>query len=286
MQFLNGKKIAGEIRRELKEKISRLKTKPGLAVILVGDDPASHLYVSLKERACLETGIFFEKFLFPAEVSEGELLKKVGELNKRSNIHGILVQLPLPQQDTNRIIAAIDPNKDVDGFHLENLRRLEAGEKCLISPVVLGVRRLVEETHEVLVEKKAVLVMSKIFARPFVAVLSKLGLEVTVVSPEAAGLSEETKKSDLLITAVGQPNLISASMIKPGAIVIDIGTTRVGEKVVGDVNRAEAEKVVAYLTPVPGGVGPMTVALLLSNVVLAANKDNQLEEGQGSCSFQ
>lgn len=271
MQLLNGKIIAEQIRSGLKERVSRIKNKPGLAVILVGTDPSSHLYVSLKEKACREVGINFFKFFFPAFVTEEELLKKIEELNNQKNINGVLVQLPLPGQDTDRVIAAILPSKDVDGFHTENQRRLEAGEPCLVSPVVLGVMRLIEETRESLVGKKAILIMSKIFAQPFRAVLQRAGATVEIASPEDTALKEKTKNSDILITAVGQPDLITGEMVKNGATVIDIGTSRVEDRIVGDVDRASVEPKAGWLTPVPGGVGPMTVAMLIRNVVSTAN---------------
>jgi len=271
MPLLNGKIIAAQIRSSLKDFISHLPKKPGLAVILVGADPASHLYVSLKEKTCLEVGIKFEKFLFSDSVSEDELIKKIKELNIKKNINGILVQLPLPWQDTDKIIAAIDPKKDVDGFHSENLRRLEAGEPCLVSPVVLGVMRLIKETREPLTGKKTALVMSEIFARPFRAVLERAGVTVEVVSSDDPTLIEKTKDRDILITAVGQPNLITGEMVKAGATVIDIGTSRMDDKVVGDVDQTSVEPKAGWLTPVPGGVGPMTVAMLLQNVLAASN---------------
>jgi len=273
MQLLNGKILAETIRHEIKEQISKLENKPGLAVILVGEDPASHLYVSLKEKVCLEVGINFQKFIFPASATEEELLNKINELNKKNEVNGILVQLPLPNQDTDKIIAAIDPTKDVDGFHPENLRRLEAGEPCLVSPVVLGVMRLIEETGEALSEKKVVLIMSEIFARPFRAILR----QADVVSPSDASLKEKTKNSDLIITAVGQPDLLTGEMIKSGAIVIDVGTTRVDKKIVGDVNFSSTEQLNGWLTPVPGGVGPMTVAMLARNVVKTFLSQDKLQ---------
>jgi len=270
MKLLNGKVISEQIISVIKQNVSHSAQVPGLGVILVGNDPASHLYVSLKEKACLKAGINFEKFVFPAAVSETELLKKIDELNNRKDIHGILVQLPLPQQNPDQIISAIDPSKDVDGFHSENLCSLESGKKCLISPVVLGVVRLINETREPLAQKNVVLVMSKIFARPFYTVLSGSGAQVEVVSPDSKNLEEKTKTADFLITAVGQPNLITGKMVKEGAIVIDIGTSRVGKKVVGDVEYTSVEKKASWLTPVPGGVGPMTVAMLLQNVLVAS----------------
>lgn len=270
MQLLNGKKIAKQIRSSIKEYISHLPKTPGLAVILVGSDPASHLYVSLKEKACLEVGINFEKYLFPAFVTEEELLKKINELNNRKDISGILVQLPLPEQNADHIISAINPAKDVDGFHPKNLRCLETDKACLISPVVLGVMRLLKETGEPLTNKKIGLVMSEIFARPFRAVLQKAGAIVDVISTENKNLKEKTKDCDILITAVGQPNLITGEMIKKNATIIDIGTSKVNNKVVGDIDQTSVEPKVGWITPVPGGVGPMTVALLLQNVLVAS----------------
>lgn len=277
MQLLNGKIIAEQIRSELKKQISKLENKPGLAVILVGTDPASHLYVSLKEKAAQEVGINFFRFLFPAFVTKEELLNKINELNARDDVHGILIQLPLPAWDANKIIAAINPVKDVDGFHPENLRRLEANEPCLVSPVVLGVMRLVEETHETLKNKKALLIMSKIFAQPFETILRQRGMVVENILPDNPLLAEKTKNSDLLITAVGQTNFIIGEMVKENAIVIDIGTSRVEDKIVGDVERGSTEAKRGWLTPVPGGVGPMTVAMLLRNT-FAAFKNQEMSE--------
>lgn len=277
MHLLNGKTLAAEIRAKIKKEVTGLAKKPGLAVILVGNDLASRLYVSLKEKACLEAGIYFEKHLFLAEATEEELLKKIYELNERPEINGILVQLPLPQQAADKIVAAIDPQKDVDGFHPENLRRLEAGEACLVSPVVLGVMALLKKTSESFVGKSAVLIMGQIFARPFRAVLSQQKIKAKVISPGETNLSDKIKNSDLVITAVGQPNLITVGMIKPQTIIIDIGTTRLGNKVVGDVDAASVKSLTGWLTPVPGGVGPMTVALLLQNVLDAARLRNQPE---------
>lgn len=277
MQLLNGKKIAKQIRSEIKKQISELKVKPGLAVILIGADPASHLYVSLKEKACREVGINFEKFLFPPFSEEDEIIKKIEELNEKKDINGILVQLPLPGQNADKIIAAIDPNKDVDGFHPDNLHRLETNQLCLVSPVVLGVMRLIRETNEPLTGKKAALIMSKIFARPFRAVLARAGANVEIIAPEDQMLGEKTKNSDILIVAVGQPNFITGTMVKTGATVIDIGTSRLKNRVVGDVDSISVKTNTAWLAPVPGGVGPMTVAMLLSNTI-AAFRNQQSSE--------
>jgi methylenetetrahydrofolate dehydrogenase (NADP+)/methenyltetrahydrofolate cyclohydrolase len=275
MRLLDGKLLAKKIRSQIKEQILLLDKKPTLAIILVGDDPASHLYVSLKEKACREVGINFEGWLFPEFASEEELLKKINELNSREEIDGILVQLPLPQQNANKIIIAVKPAKDVDGFHPKNLRCLETGKSCFISPVVLGVVRLLEETNEPLNGKKAILVMSKIFAQPFINVLNRAGVITELIAPENPLLKEKTKDKDLIITAIGQPNLITGEMLKDGVIVIDVGTSRLENKTIGDVNEESTREKTGWLTPVPGGVGPMTVAMLLQNVLTAANQKNK-----------
>ncbi|MFH1252851.1 MAG: bifunctional 5,10-methylenetetrahydrofolate dehydrogenase/5,10-methenyltetrahydrofolate cyclohydrolase [Candidatus Uhrbacteria bacterium] len=274
MRLLDGKTLAKKIRATVKNEVASLATKPGLAVILVGSDPASHLYVSLKEKACLTAGINFTKYLFLAQTTEAELLQKINELNQDQKINGILVQLPLPNQNADKIIAAINPNKDVDGFHPENLRRLEANETCLVSPVVLGVMELLKKTGESLNNKKAVLVMSQIFARPFTAVFNQQKIQTEIVSADDPNIFAKTKNSDILITAVGRPNLIVSQGLKNGAIVIDIGTTHLNGKVVGDVDISSIESTDGWLTPVPGGVGPMTVALLLRNVLAASKQHN------------
>jgi methylenetetrahydrofolate dehydrogenase (NADP+)/methenyltetrahydrofolate cyclohydrolase len=269
MNLLNGKIIAAQIRASVRDKILHLPRIPGLAVILVGEDPASYLYVSLKERACEEVGINFEKYVFPSSATEEEILRKIEVLNLRQDINGILLQLPLPGQNASKLISAINPEKDVDGFHDENLKHLAADEQCLISPVVLGVTRLIDETRESFSGKKAILVMSGLFAQPFVAMLSRYDIASEIISPNDSDFVKKTKSGDILITALGKPNLITGEMIKPEAVVIDIGTTKVGKKTVGDIDFETISRVASWLTPVPGGVGPMTVAMLTRNVVEA-----------------
>jgi methylenetetrahydrofolate dehydrogenase (NADP+)/methenyltetrahydrofolate cyclohydrolase len=258
-QLLRGRALAETIRQKMKERMARFHTAPGLAVLLVGDDPASHTYVRLKERACREAGIRFEKFLYLASATEETLTEKIRELNQRKDINGVLVQLPLPGQNENRVVAAIDPDKDVDGFHPESLRRMEAGEPGLISPVALGVMKLIEKTGKDVAGMSACVMASELFAKPFLQLLAE----------HRAHIVSETKNADILIVAVGRPRTVTGDRIKPGAIVIDVGTTRVGDKIVGDADRASVEGVASYLTPVPGGVGPMTVAMLILNVAKA-----------------
>lgn len=271
--ILDGKKLAMRIREKVKAMVVSLPTKPGMAAILVGDDPASHLYVSLKEKACHEVGIHFEKFVYPAEEPEAHLISKIQELNGRKDIHGILVQLPLPTQSADNVIAAIDPNKDIDGFHKENLRRLEAGEPGLVSPVALGVMRLIdialEEHGGDLSGARAVVVSSDIFARPLVALLSDAGASAVVAKASDPDLGEITREADVLITAVGRPGLVTGEMVQEGVIAIDVGTTKTADGIVGDIDFVSVHPLTAAITPVPGGVGPVTVAMLMLNVVKA-----------------
>lgn len=268
-QILDGRALARTVREQIKERVARLPSSPGLGVILVGNDPASHLYVSLKEQACREAGIRFEKQLYDAAVPEKELVAQIEKWNGRDDIDGILVQLPLPSQDEDRVIAAIDPGKDVDGFHPKNIRKLDAGEPGMISAVALGVMRLIGETGRSLSGLSAVIVASALFAHPIVKLLENESVRSSVIAADDPKLSDKTKTADILVVAVGKPGLITAPCVKPGAIVIDVGTTRVGDSVVGDVDSISVEPVAGSLTPVPGGVGPMTVAMLLENVLKA-----------------
>lgn len=264
--ILNGRELAARIREKIRTRVQALQTRPGLGVILVGDDPASHLYVSLKKQACEEAGIFFELNHYPSDTPEQDLIKKIEELNARKDIHGILVQLPLPSQQADHVIAAIDPLKDVDGFHPENLERLRRGEPCIASAVGLGVMKLIDEAKA---HGKACIVSSPLFAAPLLLLLKERGVESTVVQAENTDLAQQTQKADILIVAEGIPDLIRGDMVKPGATVIDVGTTRTDEGLKGDVDFQSVEPVAGALTPVPGGVGPMTVAMLLVNILKA-----------------
>lgn len=267
--ILDGKSLAAAIRDKVKDRAARLSPPLGLAVLLVGDDPASHVYVALKQRACEEAGIRFEKFLYPNAIEEEILLEKIAELNSRADIDGILVQLPLPSQDADRIIGAIDPAKDIDGFHPANAAACAAGKPCLAPPVHLGVMKLVEATGQNVSGKKAVLVGSELFSSPLASLMKERGVDATVVSADAPHLVETCRTADILVTAVGRPGLVTAQLVKPGAIVIDVGTTKVGKAVVGDVDRSSVDPVAGWISPVPGGAGPLTVAYLLLNVLKA-----------------
>ncbi|MFA5413481.1 MAG: tetrahydrofolate dehydrogenase/cyclohydrolase catalytic domain-containing protein [Patescibacteria group bacterium] len=266
-QIIDGKKIAAEIRGEIKREITELGIVPGLAVILVGADPASHLYVGLKEKAAAEVGIHFEKYLFFATEPEEKIIAKIEELNARPDIHGIIVQLPLPQgYNENKIIAAIDPKKDADGFHPENIKKLMAGEPKNIPPVISGILKLIESTGTELTGKKiAILVNSEILAEPLAKILEGNQVSVTI-RPEDPAM--HTHDADIIVTALGRPKVITANAIKSGAILIDVGTTRLEDgKTVGDLDFDSVAEKAGWITPVPGGVGPMTVAMLLQNVL-------------------
>lgn len=266
--IIDGRSLALTIRNKIKKLVSELNSQPGLAVILVGDDPASHTYVTLKEKACLEAGIHFEKFVYDENETEDALIKKVHELNERNDINGILVQLPLPGHDEDKVIAAINPKKDVDGFHAKSIQALDEDKPGLVSPVALGVLKLIDATEQDITNKKAVIIASVFFAHPIQVLLERRNVFVEVVARSDAELNKKTSDADILIVAVGQPGLITSSMIKKDAIIIDIGITKLDGKILGDVN-ADSDTNTRWMTPVPGGVGPMTVAMLLINVAKA-----------------
>lgn len=269
MRFIDGRTIAAGLLASLKERVAGLPSKPGLAAVLVGDDPASHLYVNLKEQACQDIGLYFSKRLFPAETPEGEVLDHLATINRDPRIHAILVQLPLPKQlDEDRVIAAIDPNKDVDGFQPANVRRFLSNEPNALTPVLTkAIGRLLEATGVSLEGKTAaVRSNSPVFAEPLIAFLRRQGITARFIPPRR-WFRPSTNSADILIVALGTPGAITDREVKAGAIVIDIGTTQVGKNVVGDVDVHSVENKAAWLTPVPGGVGPVTVACLLENVL-------------------
>lgn len=274
---IDGKKIADAILLDVKGQVSRLSDKPGLAIILVGTDPASYIYVGLKERASQEAGIVFEKYLMPEKIGEQKVLEKISELNGRQDINGILVQLPLPKgYDTDRIISAIKPFKDVDGFHPENIQSQQQGRPGLVPGLAAGVVELVSNTREHLSGKKAVIISnSRIFYQPIAFLMEKLGCTVEHIAADDAGLSQQTLAADVIIVAIGRPRFIKKEMVKKGAIVIDVGYNRLNAKAVGDVDFSGVAEVANWITPVPGGVGPMTVAMLLKNVLRAYELQRQ-----------
>lgn len=282
-EILNGNVLANNIREKAAQRIAHLPHPPGLAVVLVGDDPASHIYVGLKEKAAKEVGIYIEKFLFPAEATTRELVHQIEELNGRDDIHGILVQLPLPgDQDVDTVVSAIDYRKDVDGFHTENRQLLLANKPNLVPPVSLAIMRMLQATRAPLSNKNAVIVCnSEIFAEPLVELMKESGVAATVVSRNMPNLAAITRAADILVVAVGEAGFLTKDMVKEGAIVIDVGTNKEEDsgKVVGDA-APELVGYAGFLSKVPGGVGPLTVAYLLFNVIKAMELQERLESAE------
>jgi len=269
VKLINGKKIALSIKSELKKKVSQLDQKPGLAIILIGDDPGSHTYVELKEKAAKEIGVNFEKHLFPASVSENEVILLIRQLNKKKEINGIVVQFPLPTGfNKDNIITAIELKKDVDGFHPDNIKSLLAGQQVIVPGLAVGIMELIKSTEESLSGKKALVIAnSKVFSEPLGYLLEQAGVSVSACDPDKKDCDSLSNQADILVVAIGRAKLITAATVKKGAIVIDVGFNRVDDKVVGDVDLNSVKDVAGWITPVPGGVGPMTVAMLLKNVV-------------------
>jgi methylenetetrahydrofolate dehydrogenase (NADP+) / methenyltetrahydrofolate cyclohydrolase len=268
---IDGKAIAKEIVGRAKRECADLGFKPGLAVVLVGDDPASHLYVGLKEKACREVGITFERLYFKADAPIGLIVRAVENLNKRRDVDAILVQLPLPEGlDENAVIMTMDPEKDVDGFHPDNVDLLKNGAPRIVPGLAAGILALAKSTGEALSGRRALVIAnSPAFYAPVEVALRSAGLLPAYASPDAA--ARTSAEADVLVVAVGRPGFLTAAMVKPGAIVIDVGTNRQDGKTVGDADPAVAE-VAGHLTPVPGGVGPVTVAMLVKNTVSLAKR--------------
>jgi len=276
--IIDGKEIAEQLRQEIAGEVAALKEKgvqPGLAVILVGEDPASKTYVRNKERASKNAGIHSEVYRLPADTPEAEVLRLIGELNGRPEISGILLQHPVPGHINERAcFDAISPEKDVDGFHPVNAGRLLIGEKCFVPCTPTGIMYLLDKTGVELKGKRAVVVgRSNIVGKPVALLLLNRHATVTICHSRTADLGAETRAADVLVVAIGRAQAISGDMIKPGAVVIDVGVNPGEEgKLVGDVDFESAVKVASAITPVPGGVGPMTIAMLLRNTVEAAKR--------------
>ncbi len=276
--IIDGKAIAGIVREGLKARAAalgaRLGRKVGLAVVLIGDDPASAVYVRNKMRACEEVGLFSETVSLPADVSQGEAERAVSLLAEDARFDGVLVQLPLPAHlDERRILSRIPFAKDVDGFSAENLGRLAKGEPCCVACTPRGVMELLQASGVSLAGKHAVVVgRSNVVGKPMAMLLLNADATVTVCHSKTRGLKEECLRADVLVAAVGRPALITADMVKQGAVVIDVGINRVDGKLVGDVDFPAVSEKASLITPVPGGVGPMTVAMLLLNTVEAAER--------------
>jgi len=273
MALINGSEVAKRILAQVKDRIGKQDTVPGLAVLLAGDYLESEKYVGLKEARAEEVGIRFEKFLFQKTVTERELCNKIRELNSREDIHGVVVQLPLPDGlDPDKVIAVIDPEKDTDGFHEKTLKRFFAGTDDLCPVFPRAIRELLHETKVSLQGKSAIaLVNSDRMGKVLVQALGREGLRAEyVLSSSPQEMLEKTADADVVVTACGIPNVVTAHMVSLDAIVIDGGNVHVDGKVQGDVSRNEVEKKVSFLSPVPGGVGPVTVATLLARVTDAA----------------
>jgi len=272
-QIIDGKKMADEILEEVKKEVAKLKGRPCLAVVLVGDDPASKLYVTRKSEACRNAGIEARDYRLPSETGEKELLELLDRLNKDKEVNGILVQMPMPKHiNENLVTGVVSSGKDVDGLAPENIRKLREGGMEGFAPATpLGVMEMLRRLKVHVKGKRAVVIgRSALVGRPVAAMLSNAGANVIVCHSKTPDVGAETTKADILVVAVGKPNLITGEMVKQGAVVIDVGTNRLENgKLVGDVDFEAAKKKAGMITPVPGGVGPMTIALLLKNVVKA-----------------
>jgi len=277
-KIIDGKSLAASVRAAQKSAIAALAARgvrPGLAAILVGNDPASRVYVRNKARACEETGVRSETHEFPDDIAETVLLGRVAQLNADPRVHGILVQLPLPRHlDSSRVLAAISPTKDVDGFHAMNLGALLQGRPGFVPGTPAGVMRLLEHAGVPLAGRNATIVgRSTIVGKPLALLLLQKDATVTICHSKTRDLAATTRQADILIAAVGQAKLITAGMVKPGACVIDVGINRLADgKLAGDVDFESVIAVAGSITPVPGGVGPMTVAMLIVNTVRAAER--------------
>ena len=272
-EIIDGKSVAAEIRAECAGRAAALSAPPQLVVVLIGEDPASAVYVRNKTLACKEAGIVSRQITPPADISESKLLALVEELNRDDSVDGILVQMPLPQQINPRaVLEAIDPRKDVDGFHPLNVGRLSAGKESIPPCTPAGCMELLRRSGTAISGADAAVVgRSDIVGKPMAAMLINAGATVTVCNSKTRDLAEKTRAADILVAAVGRARMIIGDMIKPGATVLDVGINRIEEKkIAGDVDYESAREVAGKITPVPGGVGPMTVAMLMANTIRAA----------------
>ncbi len=271
--IIDGKKESALLREKIKKEISFIKKEknkvPGLSVILIGEFAPSQIYVKNKEKNSREVGIHSEVIRFPKEVKEEKVLKKINDLNNNDNVSGILVQLPIPAQiDKEKIINAIDPQKDVDGFHPFNVGNLSSGYEAIVPCTPLGCLLLIKKIEKNLSGKHAVIIgRSNLNGKPMAQLLLKENCTVTVVHSKTIDIKKECQKADILIAAVGVANLVKKDWIKKDSIIIDVGINKVGDKIVGDVNFEDVKDKAKAITPVPGGVGPMTIACLLKNTV-------------------
>ena len=279
---IDGKAVASEIKKQVASDVDALKNlgiETGMAVVLVGDDPASKIYVNNKKKACAEVGIYSEEHLLPSDTTQEELLCLIERLNGDPKIHGILVQSPLPKHlDEKLIVEHIDPNKDVDAFHAYNVGRIMIGDFAFLPCTPAGVIELIRSTGVKIEGKNCVVIgRSNIVGKPMAMLLLHNNGTVTICHSRTEGLSEICRRADILVAAVGKAKFVTEDMVKPGAVVIDVGMNRdENGKLCGDVDYAAVEPIASFITPVPGGVGPMTIAMLMKNAVSAAKIQNGL----------
>lgn len=275
-KLIDGKAVSASVRAQVAQEVQELKAKglhPGLAVVIVGDDPASRTYVNNKKKACAETGIYSEEYALPATTTQEELLSLVRSLNEKPEIHGILVQSPLPNGlDEEAVIEEINPQKDVDAFHPQNVGRIMIGNFHFLPCTPAGVIELIRSQGIEIAGKRCVVIgRSNIVGKPMAMLLLHNHGTVTICHSKTRDLAEICREADILVAAVGRPKFVTENMVKPGAVVIDVGMDRdENGKLCGDVDFANVEPKAGYITPVPGGVGPMTIAMLLRNTVTAA----------------
>lgn len=281
-KVLDGKYFAQEIRKEVEKEVAELKGQaitPGLAVIIVGENPASKVYVARKHEACEAIGIYSMVIRMPEEITEVELLAKIADLNADTNIHGILVQLPLPKHiNTDYVLDQINPDKDVDGFHPVNVGELGIGRNRLVPCTPYGCIKMLELAGIDPKGKQAVIIgRSNIVGKPMFNLLLQKDATVTVAHSKTQNLMEVCRRADILVAAIGKPKFVTRDYVKPGAVVIDVGINRLEGKLVGDVDFDDCKDVAGAITPVPGGVGPLTIVMLLHNTVKAAKIQNNLD---------
>ena len=276
-KIIDGKKVADKFLTEINKKIKDSKEKPGLAIVLVGNNPASEIYVNFKERKAKEVGLYFERYDLDDKISQDELLRIIDELNQNKKIHGMIVQLPLPKRlDENLIVDSILPHKDADGLTPINLGNLVSDDNRVLPATARACIELIKSTGQQIAGKNAVVVgRSTIVGKPTALLLLQEDATVTLCHSKTKNLTEHTKNADILVVACGKAKMIKKNMVKKGAIVIDVGINRVMGKLVGDVDFDNVKEVAGYITPVPGGVGPMTIAMLLDNTLKA------MEAGKG-----
>lgn len=277
-KILSGKEVSAKIKEKLKAEVAALTEKgvtPGLAVVIVGNDPASKVYVGRKEAMCAELGMYSEKYALPEDTAQSELLALIEKLNSDPNIHGILVQLPLPEPlDEKAVIAAIAPQKDVDAFHPVNVGKIMIGDYDFVPCTPAGIMELIAESGVEVEGKNCVVIgRSNIVGKPMSMLLLHKNGTVTICHSRTKNLAEITRNADILVAAVGRAHFVTADMVKPGAVVIDVGMNRLEDgKLAGDVDFDAVEPIVAAITPVPGGVGPMTISMLMRNTLTAAKR--------------